>query len=113
MRPLFTLLVGPHDYRPLDLRPNPGRNGRRRMFGPSGNRIDLAELIDPVQVRVDGHEAIDSIADEPGEDAGSDDFTGLESCILTHIRQIGRDHQDATRSEHACRTCTVDQRQYL
>ncbi len=58
---------------------------------------------DPVEMRVDRHQPVEALGDQPPDDPLADCLAGAERDILPHIGEIGRDQHDAARSVGAQR----------
>ena len=100
--PLFAFLVRPHENRTVHVRGNPRGQRGRGVHHATRHGVDLGQRMVPVQVRIDGHEPVDVLREEPTDRPRRDGFASLELPVLSHVGQIRRD-QAHSNSAHGAR----------
>ncbi len=99
--PLLALAVRADQHSVGDGLSDPAGHGRRRRYVDRRNAVERLQALDAVQVRVHGHQPVESLFEELRKQRCTDRLAAMEAGVLAHIPQVGCDEADRTSPELA------------
>ncbi len=74
---------------------------RRRQRDGAGRGHRVAQVGDPMQVRIHGDDRVEALGEQPADDALADRLARREGHVLAHVAEVGRDQRHPRGAELA------------